>query len=483
MLGTLSVGIFVLLVVASFQRWIRQDILPLQSVLVLGAVLLVLLAILWDRPFRMAQLFSAATMHPITAMIAGFLLAGALEGAGAFVAAGRLLGRMSRGVLGLSGTVVLLISAPTLFAMPCGRVWAAALLPAAIMFGAEVARRQNNSRLLPAVVFGLIVNAAASCGPSPLGGIGMMAEGTAGYPMQAFSDSQQMAIIVMTLVAMAGIVAFSPVTVDPATVAPATRNEAVLPDGAYFSFLLYVIGLAAVFISEPPVPIQTILLAMTILVMIVGRVSFKSLLGGLMIHPVTAMVAGFIMAGALLVTGGFDALTLWLTRIAEHTPLGYIGVSVLVIYLPLIFPMPCGRILATALLPGVIQFGRQVVSGTGEACAMPAMLVAFIVCAAASCGPSPLGGIGGIGEGYLGQKAGVSAHAQQLAIFLGTPVASLIVTHMGLATGRVALPMGLLALLLGLCAGAAVNRLVGEPFYRLGGLLGGLLVGALILVL
>lgn len=483
MLGGISLAIFFFLLVASFQKWIRQDVLPLQSVLVLGALLLCALALVFGHDFRLAQLFTAATLHPITATIAGFLLAGAVDAAGGFVAAGRVLIKISKGFLGLSGTIVLLVNLPSIFAMPCGRVWAAALIPATIRFGAELARQRNNAALVPAVVFGLIINAAASCGPSPLGGLGMMAEGTAGFDIHAFSNPQQLAIIVITVIAMFGVGLFSKFDLASGKLPQKQLVESRLADSAYFAFTLYMLGLAVVFVVQPPVPIQTILLGMTILVMIVGNVSFKSLLGGLIIHPVTAMVAGFMMAGALIVTGGFDSLITALTWLANNTPLGFIGVSVILVYLPVIFPMPCGRIIAAALLPGVIMFGRKVSAITGVPHCLPVMLVCFILCCAASCAPSPLGGIGGIGEGNLRLRAGVSAYIMQLSIILGVPVAGLIVSWLGLPTEIFSRGECVLALCFGTGAGLLVNVLVGERFYKPGGIVGGLLVGVLVVIL
>ena len=482
MLGLISLIVFILLLVASFRRWIRQDVLPLQSLLVLGSLLILALALLFGKTLRTAQFFTAATLHPITATIAGFLLAGAVDAAGGFAAASRVLTRMARGFLGMSGTIVLLVSLPTLFAMPCGRVWAAALIPAALMFGSELASRQNNTVLLPAIVFGLIVNAAASCGPSPLGGIGMMAEGTAGLNLNSLSDSQQIAIIVITLLAMLAVSRLPGMAVKTQTLLVKDAGKEELPDAAYFAFLIYIIGLGTVFITQPPIPIQTLLLAMTVVVMIVGHVGFRRLLAGLMIHPITAMVSGFMMAGALLIAGGFDTLSVLLTWLAEHTPLGFIGVGILLVYLPVIFPMPCGRIIAAALLPGVILFGRQVGVETGLAHSLPAMLSGFIICCAASCAPSPLGGIGGIGEGNLRQPAGASAHPLQLSILLGAPVAPLVVAFLGTASIRYNFPVGMAAMAFGVGSGLVVNLLVKERFYSPGGLVGGALVGALIAV-
>jgi len=144
MLGGISLFLFFFLLFASTRKWIPQDVLPLQSVMVLGALAFLVMAAVLGKPFHPAQLLAATTFHPITATIAGFLLAGAVKAAGGFDATSKFLSRMSEGFLGLSGVVVLLVNIPTIFAMPCGRVWAAALLPTAVMFGSNLARQRNN---------------------------------------------------------------------------------------------------------------------------------------------------------------------------------------------------------------------------------------------------------------------------------------------------------------------------------------------------
>ncbi|MDD5204922.1 MAG: hypothetical protein PHS17_05850 [Desulfobacterales bacterium] len=483
MLAGLSIGLFFLILFSSVKGWITQTLLPLQSVLVIGSLLLFGLALAFQKPFGPLQIMANITFHPITATTAGFLLAGAVEAGGGFAAAGRILSRMGRGFLGLPGTVVLLVNLPTILAMPCGRVWAATLMPAAVMFGFEVARKHHKIDIVPTIVFGLIINAAASCGPSPLGGIGTMGEGTGGFQPQTFSNPQQIAILVVTLVSMAAVAFVTKVPVRAEIAPPPNDVGKRLPLTAYLTFALYVVVLGVVFLTRPSVPIQTILLALTIAIMIMGRVSLKELIAGVILHPITVMVAGFIMGGALLVTGGFDAMIHLLSWIALHTPLGFIGVSVFLIYVPIIFPMPCGRIIAAALLPGVFLFGAEVARVTGHPQVLPAMLIGFILSCAASCGPSPLGGIGSIGEGNLGVRHGSAGLPMQFGIFAGVPVAALIVSVMGLSQDLFRTNEILLSLGLGLVSGLVVNVVLGFKSYNPGGLVGGLLVGGLIILL
>lgn len=469
--------VFFGLLLASARKWIPQNVLPLQSVLVLGSLVFLVAAMLDGRAVTRGELFAVTTLHPITSTLAGFILAGAVEAAGGFKVAARLLLRAGRWRgLGMSGSVCLLVNLPTVFAMPCGRVWAAALMPLAVFFGRSLAERTGNPALAPAVVIGFILNAAASCGPSPLGGIGMMGEGMAGFLPGSFADHMQFAIMLATTAAMYASVKIWGITGRPlAELDP--RAEEPLPESAYFSFAVFFGGMAALFLLKPPVPIQAVLLAMTVAVMLVGKVSLESMASGIMFHPVTAMIAGFMMAGSLVVTGGFDALTDALLWTATKTPLGFVGVSVILIYLPTLFPMPCGRILSTSLLPGVLLFGQEVGYATGNALALPAILVPFLLSCAASCGPSPLGGIGGIGEGHLRLRGGATVLPQQWALLAAIPFSGLSVFVFGLAEPLTTLGPGLLLAGTGVVCGMATNRLVGYSLFHPGGLLGGLLAG------
>lgn len=485
-MGLISLVIFILVLVASLRGWLPQDVLPLQSVLVLTTLALLGLALVFQQPFHPAELIAATTLHPITATIAGFLLAGAVEAAGGFSAAARLFSRLGKGYLGLSGVLVVLVNVPNIFAMPCGRVWAAALIPVAVAYAGEIARIRKDLSLVGVVVFGLIINAGASCGPSPLGGVGMMGEGMAGLPLNVFSNPQQIAIMVMTVLTMAAMAWMTrshPVKIEQSMLHREDAHSHQPDKIAYFALFSYLIGLMVIFVFQPPVPIQTLLIGMTIVVMIVGKVSLNALLRGVILHPVTAMVAGFMVAGALSVTGGFDAMIRALTWLAVNTPLGFIGVGVLLVYLPAIIPMPCGRVLAAALLPGVIMFAELLGKITGSPQCLPAMIIAFILTSATSCCPSPLGGLGGIGEGNLGLRQGMSAIPMQFGILLGVPIAALIVAYMGLSVEFLRVNETVLSLLVGVVSGIVTNKLLGYRFYQPGGIMGGLLVGALLMVM
>jgi hypothetical protein len=388
--------------------------------------------------------------------------------------------------------VTLLINLPTIIAMPCGRILAAALMPAALGLGYKVAKRLGDPRMVGVIVFAFIVNAAASCGPSPLGGIGLLGEGLAKLPLASLSDPQQTGIIIATgvcalvmkfvtplfpadmkekdvkkkkdediLVANDGgereltvRVKEEPVvqSVPEPTPKPPkeekkekesifvrmSRMDTHLKNG-YITLGLFMIVLALTLILQPKIPIQTILVVLALVIMLVGRAQIQDLMAGVILHPIMAMSAGFLIAGAMGLAGGFDVLLILLQGLAEFkiagfAILGYLGVAIILVNIPTIMPMPCGRILAAALVPGVFKYGETLVEITGNAIVMPVILGAFIVNAAASCGPSPLGGIGGIGEGNMGVEIGSSGKSQQVGILFATGVTGLVIAFIVGAT-------------------------------------------------
>ena len=439
LVGLIGLLIFFGVIIASLKEWIPQDVLPVQSALILTTLLLVVIATLFGNPVSLKDLSANIYIHPITALLAGFLVAGALEAAGAFKAAIDVLDRLTKTPLGLTGTVVVLVNMPTIFAMPCGRILAAALIPAALLFGYNLARIRKAPLLASIVVFGFIVNAAASCGPSPLGGIGTIGEGMGGYEIGSFANAQQIGIMVITAVAMFSIAVIYRILPGETIVAEILEEDTKktnnkkedVPSSGYFSFFFFLIGIAVVFITKPPIPIQTILIFFVLVIMLVSRISIQDLIAGVILHPVMAMISGFIIAGALVAIGSFDVLLDMLTILANSTPLGFIGVAVILANIPSILPMPCGRILAAALMPGVLLFGMRMGEAINNPLVTPVLLTGFILNAAASCGPSPLGGIGGIGEGNLGTAIGASGRPQQVAIMMGTGVAVLIIGLLG----------------------------------------------------
>jgi hypothetical protein len=195
------------------------------------------------------------------------------------------------------------------------------------------------------------------------------------------------------------------------------------------------------------------------------------------------MTAGFMVAGALVVSGGFDVFNEFLVFVAGKIPFGFILVGIVLAYTPLIFPMPCGRILSTSMLPGVLMFGQEITKATGHAAALPILLVTFLLACAGSCGPSPLGGIGGTGEGNLGLKSGTSVMPQQIGLILGVAAAGVSTLVFGVGDGRPGVPQAILLLASSIVCAMYNNHLFGKPFWHLGGILSGALAGTGLMVL
>jgi hypothetical protein len=483
--------------------------LPLQTLLVLGALVNILLAALgkWLDGGNLSELLSLPSavgsnviLLPIMAMAGGFLIAGALEGSGGFAALRVVINKMRGTPLGMAGTLVFIAQFATIFAMPCGRIQAAALLPVIITLGPEGTRLITKKQMV-VLVTALAVNAAASCGPSQIGGIGQIGEGFL-QELGLLTNAQEFGIMIGTAFTAlfislfitrfdmdekirlsagpsklaaesppppksVGAAAAEDAVVAEETAKPTPEEEKAIaekfkaPLVGYISlgiFLLALIG--AVFNLFGKTPITTTLLVATVLIMVIARLSIRQVIAGIILHPITALVAGFLMAGSLAVSGGFEALSDLLRWLAEFRilgiGLGVAGMIALFVQLETILPMPCGRILAAALLPVVVAMGPKsgwmpgasgLLSGDQLAC----VLAAFIVNAAASCGPSPIGGIGTISEGMVRSEIGYLRNAQSFGILVGmTPLAALtmrflVLSHNPFTLSNLAIYFGLLA--------------------------------------
>ena len=92
-IGLVALIMFFAVIVASLLGFIPQDRLPIQSALVLTAFVIAALAFVGHLldpsigQIGFIDLLGMIIIHPITALAAGFLAAGALEVAGAFDAA------------------------------------------------------------------------------------------------------------------------------------------------------------------------------------------------------------------------------------------------------------------------------------------------------------------------------------------------------------------------------------------------------------
>ncbi len=224
---------------------------------------------------------------------------------------------------------------------------------------------------------------------------------------------------------------------------PFRTDEKARMDRGRLTLLIFMGVLVVIILLQAyiRVPIQTILILLAIVIMVIGRAKLQDLMAGLILHPIMAMTAGFLIAGALGLAGGFDVLIKglsWLAGVSwpgtEVAILGWVGVAVILANMPTIMPMPCGRILAAALMLGVFMFASALAISYGldldsdaGAVMVSALVAGFIVNAAASCGPSTLGGIGGIGEGNLGLPIGRSARAQSAGILIATGICTLVI--------------------------------------------------------
>ncbi len=449
----------------------RLIALPLQTLLVVGALVNILLTAIgiWLDGGSFSQLLalpsavgSNVILLPIMAMAGGFLIAGALEGSGGFAALRVAINKMRGTPLGMAGTLVFIAQFATIFAMPCGRIQAAALLPVIITLGPEGVKLLTKKQMV-VLVTALAVNAAASCGPSQIGGIGQIGEGFL-QNLGMLTSSQEFGIMIGTALTALFISLFitkfdmkekirlteaKGVSTDglsvpekPKDPEEIAREEAEIakkfkaPLIGYISLGIFLVALiGAVFGIFGKTPITTVLLVATIVIMLLARLSIRQVIAGIILHPITALVAGFLMAGSLAISGGFDALSSLLIWLSEFKiagiGLGVAGMIALFVQLETIMPMPCGRILAAALLPIIVAMGPASdwvqASGLLTYNQLAIVLAAFIVNAAASCGPSPIGGIGTISEGMVRSEIGYLRSAQSYGILVGmTPLAAVV---------------------------------------------------------
>jgi hypothetical protein len=152
-------------------------------------------------------------------------------------------------------------------------------------------------------------------------------------------------------------------------------------------------------------PVQTVLVAGGILIILCCSVRLRDLMNGIILLPVTAMASGFMAAGALAATGGFDALGTLLKGLASVPFLGVAGMLVIFVQIQTILPLSCSRILTAALVPVLYMFGPagyNLITWPKLAIVM----AAFMINATTSCGPSPLGGGGMMAEGQLRAQTG-----------------------------------------------------------------------------
>lgn len=425
-LGYITLSIFLGLMLLTLFGYIRT---PVQTVLVLSTVACMVVGGVfryfhsgWDAVMLLPNEFlGGIILHPITALLTGLFLAGGLKASGGFEAIKVLLRYLRSSPIGLAGTLVILINLPVISSLPCGRILAAALLPLLFTFGFEGGMGILGRSQLIVLIGAFTRNAMGSCGPSPIGGVGQIGEGFLGSHFATASEGILRAPQAFSLILGTAIVAlflkFITQKLYPDDVslreAPegseqAQKAEAPIeaPTEGYLALFIFVASLlVAIFQPLGKMPVQTVLVVGALVMVIACRIRLRDLMEGIILLPVTAMTAGFLAAGALAATGGFDALGTILNSLVSVPFLGVAGMLAIFVQFQTILPLSCSRILTAALVPVLYLFGPAKF-GFLDWSQLAIVMAAYIINATTSCGPSPLGGGGMMGEGTMRAETG-----------------------------------------------------------------------------
>jgi len=425
-LGYITLLLFLGLMLLTLFGYIRT---PVQTVLVLSTVLSLIIGGVfryfdsgWDAVMLMPNEFlGGIILHPITALLTGLFLAGGLKASGGFEALKVLLRYLRKSPIGLVGTLVILINLPVIASLPCGRILAAALLPLLFTFGFEGGMRILTKAQLIVLIGAFTRNAMGSCGPSPIGGVGQIGEGFLGSFFPTASEGILRAPQAFSLILGTAVVALFLKLVSrrlyPDDVAlrdappSAVGEERIEPEisapfEGYLALVIFVVSLLiSIFQPFGKMPVQTVLVAGALVMVVACRIRINDLLEGIILLPVTAMAAGFLAAGALAATGGFDALGVILKSLVGVPFLGIAGMLAIFVQFQTILPLSCSRILTAALVPVLYLFGPAKF-GFLDWSQLAIVMAAYIINATTSCGPSPLGGGGMMGEGTMRAETG-----------------------------------------------------------------------------
>jgi hypothetical protein len=453
-LGYITLTIFIGLMLATLFGYIRT---PVQTVLVLATVLCLIVGGLfryfssgWDAVMLLPNEFlGGIILHPITALLTGLFLAGGLKASGGFEALKVILRYLRKSPIGLVGTLVILINLPVISSLPCGRILAAALLPLLFTFSFEGGMGILTKSQVIVLIGAFTRNAMGSCGPSPIGGVGQIGEGFLGSFFATASEGILRAPQAFSLILGTAIVAlflkFISQRLYPNDVAlrenPFTGGteerqepEITAPMEGYLALVIFVASLLiAIFQPFGKMPVQTVLVAGAVLMVIVCRVRLNNLMEGIILLPVTAMTAGFLAAGALEATGGFDALGVILNSLVGVPFLGVAGMLAIFVQFQTILPLSCARILTAALVPVLYLFGPAKF-GFLDWSQLAIVMAAYIINATTSCGPSPLGGGGMMGEGTMRAETGFIKGAYTFAsMAIMAPLAAIYMKFLNLS--------------------------------------------------
>ena len=451
-LGYITLTIFVVTMVLTLFRKIN---LPVQTVLVLVSLVCLIIGAIFrisSDGFASAlllpnEMLGGIILHPITALLGGLFLAGALDATKGFDALKVIINKLQKTPLGIAGTLVILINLPVIASLPCGRIVAAALLPLLFSFGYEGGMGVLTKTQLIVLISAFTRNAMGSCGPSPIGGVGQIGEGFLGAFFPTASDGilrspQAFSLMIGTALTALFIKLISqklyPNDVslrDRPQEGEAGSKSSLLkievPFRGYLSLTLFIASLLiAIFQPFGKMPVQTILVIGGILIMFLCRASIQDLMNGIILLPVTAMAAGFMAAGVLAATGGFDALGVLLKSLSSFKLLGVAGMLAIFVQMQTILPLSCSRILTAALVPVLYLFGPakfNLITWPQLAIVMSA----YIINATTSCGPSPLGGGGTMGEGQMRAETGYIKGAYSFtAMAIMAPLAAIYMKFM-----------------------------------------------------
>ena len=115
----------------------------------------------------------------------------------------------------------------------------------------------------------------------------------------------------------------------------------------YITLAIFLSIIVLTLFRKITLPIQTVLVLISVIILVVGGV-FRffaeglnsvlllpnEMMGGIILHPITALLAGLFLAGALSASGGFEALKQILGWI-QKTPIGLAGTLVIITQIPL----------------------------------------------------------------------------------------------------------------------------------------------------
>ncbi len=454
-LGYITLGIFLGLMLLTLFGYIRT---PVQTVLVLSTVLCLIIggvfrfiAYGWNSVVLLPNEFlGGIILHPITALLTGLFLAGGLKASGGFEALKAILGYLRRSPIGLVGTLVILINLPVISSLPCGRILAAALLPLLFTFGFEGGLGILTKSQLIVLIGAFTRNSMGSCGPSPIGGVGQIAEGFLGSFFPTASDGilrapQAFALMLGTAVVALFLkfvsqklypndVALREAPAGMATQGGGSEIRIKVPIQGFIALAIFVMSLLiAIFQPLGKMPVQSVLVAGALLMIVVCRIRLNDLLEGIILLPVTAMAAGFLAAGALAATGGFVALASILNSLVSIKALGVAGMLAIFVQFQTILPLSCARILTAALVPTLYLFGPAQFNFLSWS-QLAIVMAAYIINATTSCGPSPLGGGGMMGEGTMRAETGFIKGAYTFAsMAVMAPMAAIFMRFLNLS--------------------------------------------------